>query len=98
MNQEPEYSPPSAYVLSFALGLVLLLLCVAGLTALTMSMFQIQGYFMPWNGPYDLFLKVNPTLVGLILIGIAYALLRVLRRVYPKELRPKEKPWWQILP
>ena len=81
MNQEPEYSPLSAYFLSLALGLVLLLLCVAALTAFAMSMFQIRGYFMPWNGPYDLFLKVNPTLVGLILIGIAYALLRVFRRV-----------------
>ena len=98
MNQEPDSSPLSAYILSFAVGVVLLVFCAAGLTAFAMSMFDIQGYFMPWNGPFDLFLKVDPMLVGWILLGISYGLLRVFRRVYPKELEPKERPWWRILP
>ena len=75
------------------------MLSAAALVAFAMKWFELFGYSAPWGGPLALFQKVDPMVVGIILVITAYALLKLFRwRYHITDDQEAGKPWWRSLP
>lgn len=80
-------------------GFATIILSAAALVAFAMAWFEIFGYTAPWGGPFDLFRKIHPMVVGIILVLTAYALLKICRwRYHITDDMDADKPWWRSMP